>query len=208
MRLPPTPATNLFAAASVASYALLAVSGWLDAADMLGGFIPARVNGALLEGALPVWITPLTATVLHGGLLHLGFNMLMLIFCGRMVEAAIGPLAFAILYVVGAYAAAGAQYLVGPFDTSPMIGASGAISAIFAGYALLYGRPRAFLDHPRLAMALNVLWLAVAWIGVQFLMGLAFANLGMAIATAAHVGGFLAGLVLIRPLLLIRHRKA
>lgn len=175
--------------------------GWADWADLAAGFIPARLGGAVLEGALPVWITPLTATLLHGGVLHLVFNMLMLLFCGRMVEAAIGPVGVAILYLVGAYAAAGAQYLANPADGTPMIGASGAISAIFAAYALLFGRPRGFAGHPRIAAALNILWLAAAWMGVQFLMGIAFADMGMAIATAAHVGGFLAGLALTMPLL-------
>ena len=206
MRSPPTPATNAIAIATVAAYALVWLSGMTQTADMLGGFIPVRASGYILPGALPLWITPLTATLLHGGIIHLGFNILMLIFCGRMVEAAIGPAGLLLLYLAGAYVAAGAQYLAGPYDASPMIGASGAISAIFAGYALLFGKPRGFAGHPVLGMVVNILWLAAAWIGVQFLMGLAFANLGMAIATAAHVGGFIAGLALIKLLLILRHR--
>jgi membrane associated rhomboid family serine protease len=206
VRSPPTPATNAITTATVAAYALVWMSGTVTAADVLGGFIPARVSGYMLPGALPVWITPLSATLLHGGIIHLGFNMLMLIFCGRMVEAAIGSVRMLLLYLAGAYVSAAAQYLAGPYDASPMIGASGAISAVFAGYALLYGKPRGFAGHPRLGLAVNIVWLAAAWIGVQFLMGLAFADLGMAIATAAHVGGFIAGLALIRPLLLWRHR--
>ena len=206
MRVPPTPATTFIAAATVASYALLFVSGRMEFADLVGGFVPARLSGVMLPGALPVWLTPLTATLLHGGLLHLGMNMLVLVFCGRMVEAVVGPLGLVILYLVGAYAAAAAQFAAGPYDASPMIGASGAISALFGAYALVYGRPKGFAHHPRIAIAVNVLWLAVAWIGVQFLMGMAFAGMGMAIATAAHVGGFIAGLVLIRPLLMWRGR--
>jgi membrane associated rhomboid family serine protease len=201
MRLPSSPATNAIAIATVAAYALLALLGWNGSADLAGGFIPARLSGAPLAGALPVWVTPVTATLLHGGVIHLLFNMLMLVFCGRMVEAAVGPVGLGVLYLVGAYAAAGAQYLANPADGTPMIGASGAISAIFAAYALLYGRPRGFASHPRIGLAVNILWLAAAWMGVQFLMGLAFADMGMMIATAAHVGGFLAGLVLTRPML-------
>lgn len=204
MRSPPTRGTNAIAFVTVASYALVWLSGLAEAADMLGGFIPARVSGYTLPGALPVFITPVTATLLHGGIVHLGFNMLMLIFCGRMVEVAIGTVPLLLLYLAGAYVSAGAQYLAGPYDVAPMIGASGAISAIFAAYALLYGKPRGFARHPALGTAVNILWLAVAWIGVQFLMGMAFADLGMSIATAAHVGGFIAGLALIRPLLLWR----
>lgn len=205
--MPPSRCANAIAIGTTAIYLLLAVLGWSDAAAIIGGFVPARVTGMAIPGALPVWITPLTATLLHGGLLHLGFNMLMLIFCGRMVEAVIGPAALAILYVVGAYAAAGVQFMVNPADGAPMIGASGAISALFGGYALLFGQPRGFANHPTLGAAVNILWLAAAWIGVQFLMGFAFADYGMAIATGAHVGGFLAGLLLIRPLLSLRRRS-
>ena len=205
MRLPPARATSLIATATVAGYFLAAVSGRSEEAWMLGGFVPARLAGLPMPGALPVWITPLTTTLLHGGIFHLVLNLLMLIFCGRMVEGVIGPAGLAVLYLFGAYASAGAQYLADPYDGSPMIGASGAISAVFGAYALLYGRPRGFADHPRIGVLVNIVWLAVAWIGVQFLMGVAFADMGMAIATAAHIGGFLAGLVLIRPLMMVRY---
>jgi len=206
MRLPPTRATTFISAATVASYALLLISGREEVAAVLGGFIPARWSGFALPGAAPAWITPLTATLLHGGIIHLAFNLVLLVFCGRMVEAVIGSAALTILYVLGAYAAAGLQYLASPYDASPMIGASGAISAIFGAYAMLYGRPRGFANHPTLGLTINILWLAAAWVGVQFLMGVAFADMGMAIATAAHVGGFIAGLALIRPMLMFRHR--
>lgn len=206
MRLPPTPATTFIAAATVASYALVMLSGHMEQAYLFGGFVPARLDGFILPGALPIWLTPLTTTLLHGGIFHLLFNMLMLIFCGRMVEAVVGSAGLSVLYLLGAYAAAAAQYFLSPFDASPMIGASGAISAIFGAYALLYGRPRDIAGHPALGMALNVLWLAAAWIGIQFLMGVAFADMGMPIAIGAHIGGFVAGLVLLKPLLMVRHQ--
>jgi len=206
MRPPTSRCTNAIAVGTAAIFFLLFLLGWSDAADVAGGFVPARLIGFEVPGALPVWITPLSATLLHGGVVHLGFNMLMLVFCGRMVEAAIGPVGLVILYIVGAYAAAGMQFLVNPADGTPMIGASGAISAVFAGYALLFGRPRGFASHPKLGGAVNVLWLAAAWIGVQYLMGFAFGGMGMAIATGAHVGGFLAGLLITRPLLTMRKK--
>jgi membrane associated rhomboid family serine protease len=208
VQVPPARTTSFIAAATIATWALLAFTNLDLRADMVGGFMPARIGGMVVPGALPVWITPLSATLLHGGLLHLTFNMVMLIFCGRMVEAALGPIGLAILYVIGAYAAAAGQYVANPLDIDPMIGASGAISAIFGAYALLFGKPRIFLAHPRLAMPVNVLWLAAAWIGLQMLMGFALARSGLAIAIAAHIGGFLAGLVLARPILLFRYRKA
>src|SRR3954469_18909246 len=89
------------------------------------GFWPGleRFNYADSHGLyLPLWLTPLTATLIHGGLVHLGFNLLILVFCGRRVENVLGPLSLVILYVLGAYAAAGAQYLVSPNSLMPMIG--------------------------------------------------------------------------------------
>ena len=65
-----------------------------------------------------------------------------------------------ILYGVGAYAAAGAQYLAGPNDMMPMIGASGAISAVLGAYAMLFGRNRVKIANPKLALYVNAAWLA------------------------------------------------
>ena len=208
MRIPPARVTTFITAATNATWALLAFSGLDLKADLVGGFMPARVSGFVVPGALPVWLTPLSATLLHGGPLHLAFNMLMLVYCGRMVEVALGPVGLAILYVVGAYAAAAGQYLAYPGDLNPMIGASGAISAVFGAYALLFGKPRGFAAHPRIGMAVNILWLAAAWIGLQILTSFALAGSGMAIAVAAHIGGFLIGLVLARPILRFRYRNA
>ena len=64
--------------------------------------------------AVPAFLTPLTATLVHCGLLHLGFNMLMLVWCGRQVERVLGRTGLIVLYLVGAYAAAGAQWLADP----------------------------------------------------------------------------------------------
>lgn len=187
------------------AYLLASVIGGNAWAAMVGGFIPARVSGAVLNGAVPVWLTPLTATIIHGGLIHLLFNMLTLGYCGREVELATSPRAMALLYVVGAYAAAFAQYVAGPLDMTPMVGASGAASAVLGAYALIFGRKRVRVQHPLLNRALHVVWLAAAWIGIQLLMGLAGASGGMPIAIAAHIGGFIAGLLLAGPLLRWRY---
>jgi membrane associated rhomboid family serine protease len=209
MRLPPARATTALGILTVAVWLLLATSGLEQQAQILGAFIPARASGLLqLAGAVPVWLTPLTALLLHAGLLHLGFNLLMLGFCGRYVEVAVGVRGVVILYVVGAYVAALGQYVLGPYETSPMIGASGAISALLGAYALLYGERRATVKNRRLNAAVNILWLAAAWIGLQLLVGLALSSDTGGIAVGAHVGGFLAGLALARPLLLWRYRSA
>jgi membrane associated rhomboid family serine protease len=92
-----------------------------------------------------------------------------------------------------------------------MVGASGAISAILATYALLYGQRAVRRIGPFSANFLRIMWLAAGWIILQLMIGLASARGGLGdlgqIAIAAHIGGFLAGLVLTRPLLLWRFRK-
>ena len=209
MRLPPARATVALAVATVAAWVLVALARIGPDATVLGAFIPARASGLIpLAGAVPVWLTPLSALFLHAGLLHLGFNLLMLAFCGRFVEVALGWRGVLVLYGVGAYAAALGQYALAPLSTAPMIGASGAISALLGAYALLYGERRATLANRRLNAAVNILWLAAAWIGLQMLVGLALSDGKQGIAIGAHIGGFFVGLALARPLLLWRYRRA
>ncbi len=172
----------------------------------LAGFIPARVAaGMVVPGALPVWLTPLSATLIHAGLLHIGLNLFMLLWCGRRVEGAIGGRALALLYVVGAYGAALGQWALDPSSTISMVGASGAISAVLAVYALVFsGQPvPAFLGLP--PYIVRALWLGAAWIGLQAALGLATG--GSLIAIGAHIGGFVTGLILARPLLRWRYRE-
>lgn len=207
MTAPVARATNAIALLTCAAFALSLLSGRGDALDLMAGFIPARLLGVQIPDALPLWVTPLTATLLHGGGLHLGFNMLILLFCGRMVEAVLGWRGALLLYILGGYAAAFGQYLLDPASLSPMIGASGAISALFGAYALLFSKPRLLIDQPQLAVLINIIWLAVAWVGVQFLMGFAFSDMGMAIAVGAHIGGFIAGLAVTPALVALRARQ-
>jgi len=118
------------------------VSGNLSNAATVLGFIPARVGGFLVTPSVLWWLTPLTATLIHGGLLHLVTNFILFAYCGRQVESVLGPGPLVVLYVIGAYAAAAGQYLLDPMSTAPMIGASGAISALVGAYALSFGKPK------------------------------------------------------------------
>lgn len=213
MRLPAGRTTNGLAAISVAVFLLLALANRVDDAAIIAGFIPARIGDpALLAGmaAVPAWLTPLSCTLIHAGWLHIGFNMLMLVFCGRQVEHVLGWGGTLVLYGVGAYAACLAQWAVDPGSTNPMVGASGAISAIIATYSLLYSQQQVRKMGPLSANLVRVLWLAAGWIAIQLMIGVAtsggFGELGQ-IAIAAHIGGFLAGLILTRPLLRWRFRK-
>jgi membrane associated rhomboid family serine protease len=160
---------------------------------------------------LPLWLTPLTATLIHAGPAHLAFNLVVLLFCGRPVESVLGPIGLAVLYVLGAFAAAGAQFALSP--AVPMVGASGAVSAVIGAYAMLFGRNKVKVASPRLALLLNALWLLVAWIGLNLMLGIIMRGglIGGAeiqVAVGAHIGGFVVGLVLATPLLLFRYRKA
>lgn len=199
------------AIAGVTAFAWLAVSllGYDQLATYWGGFIPARAGGVEGDEALaPFFLTPLTATLVHAGIIHLAFNLLMLLFCGRSVENILGAAQFLILYVAGAFAGAAAQYLAGPEDMVPMVGASGAISAVLGAYSMLFGRNKIRVSNPQLALWLNALWLAAAWIGLQLIVGVTYDNNGARVAIAAHIGGFIAGLLLVKPLLLVRYRGA
>jgi membrane associated rhomboid family serine protease len=218
MRLPPSRVTLAIVGITVLAWAVATAAGLGEEAALAGGFIPARISGVALPadmaaaidriGALPAWLTPLSATLVHGGAIHILFNMLMLGFCGRFVEVALGGRGLVVLYLLGAYAAAAGQYLWSPDSPIAMIGASGAASAVLGAYALLYGQRRTTFANRTLNMLANVLWLAVAWIGVQLLIGVASHSAGPAIAIFAHIGGFLAGLALARPLLLWKYRGA
>jgi membrane associated rhomboid family serine protease len=205
----PARVTLVIAAITAAAWILASALRIGDLAAIWGGFIPLRVDGLAGDHVFaPVAITPLTATLVHASLWHLLFNLLMHLFCGRSVETIIGGRQFVILYVVGAYAAAAAQYAVSPSDPTPMVGASGAISAVLGAYAMMFGRNRVKVANPTLALWLNALWLAAAWVGLQLIVSLSFNTTGARVAIAAHIGGFLAGLLLAKPLLLLRYRGA
>jgi len=205
-------ATTAIVLLTVAVSMLISLSPYAQDIEVLAGFIPARLSGALIFPdsliAVPAWLTPLSCALVHAGIFHLGMNMLMLGFTGSATERALGPRGLVVLYLVGAYAAAFAQWLAGPLSTTPMIGASGAASAVVGAYSLLYGQPKAKAIGPIPARAIHVIWLAVAWTLVNLLMATAFLQGGIAIAAAAHIGGFLAGLALTGPLFRWRWRKA
>ncbi|EQB30701.1 rhomboid family intramembrane serine protease [Sphingobium ummariense] len=213
MKLPAGRLTDGVAAITFVAFLLLTFSGQVDNVAIVAGFIPARIGDpALLDGmaAVPVWLTPLSCTLVHANWLHVGFNLLMLVFCGRQVEHVLEKGATLLLYVVGAYGATFAQWAVDPGSTNPMVGASGAISAVMATYALLYSQQKVSRLGPLSASTVRLLWLAGGWIVLQVMIGIATSGglegLGR-IAVAAHIGGFLVGLALTRPLLRWRFRK-
>ena len=190
------------------SRALFLLGGQLEEAALRFGFIAARVGGMALDGALPLWLTPWSATLVHGGWLHLILNLVMLVWLGTQVERVLGPANLLFAYLVGALVAAAAQWLADPAAFMPMVGASGAISAIFGIYALFEARPKKVTASPKLNRAIHVAWLLVAWVAIQWMNGVLSQGQGIMLATAAHIGGFVAGLAMQRPLLLWHYRRA
>ena len=213
MNMPAGKLTNGLIIANVVIFLLVWLFGWEQDAILRGGMFPIRLSGEFIDTSVygwlvPAWLTPLSAAFLHSGLLHLAFNMLMLLFCGRFVEQAMGPGLMAILYVVGAYAAAIAQYAADSSSMIPMVGASGAISAILGAYALLFARNRVDAVGPIPGHVVRIIWLTLAWIAIQLMIGVATSGNLQGIAIFAHIGGFVAGLLLTRPLLGWRFRGA
>jgi membrane associated rhomboid family serine protease len=165
------------------------------------------VSGDAPDGLAPTWLTLLTSMFMHGGLLHIAFNMLFLWIFGNNIEDSMGRARFVAFYLLGGLTAIGLQTLVDPNAAVPTIGASGAVAAVLGGYALLYPRARVvtliiivfFFTIVRLP-ALLVLGI---WILLQLASGAA--ELGSpvgggegGVAYFAHIGGFLFGLLAIK----------
>jgi membrane associated rhomboid family serine protease len=154
----------------------------------------------------PTWLTLFTSMFMHGGLLHLGGNMLFLWIFGNNVEDSMGPVKFILFYVLGGLAADAAQILVDTGSTVPTIGASGAVAGVLGGYLLLFPGARVvtviFIIFFFTILELPALLFLVIWIGQQFLF--AYFDLlgpddgGGGVAYFAHIGGFVFGLLLIR----------
>ena len=166
------------------------------------GLVPARV----MQGG--DWGAVLTSMFLHGGWAHLFGNMLFLWIFGDNLEDQFGPMGFLLFYLACGAGAALAQIAADPGSGIPMVGASGAIAGVMGGYLLLYPRARVdvlffFLIFFRIFPI--PAWAVLGfWFGSQVVAGLATPiDLG-GVAYWAHVGGFVAGLLLVVPLWL-RH---
>jgi membrane associated rhomboid family serine protease len=178
------------------------------------GLVPARFVGAPTTET----ITFFSSMFMHspGTWLHIGGNMLFLWIFGDNVEDALGHARYAAFYLLSGVAAAAAQVLIDPSSPVPMVGASGAISGVLAAYATLYPRSPILLLNPILP-----LWLLIgaffelpAWLVIleYFVVNLfnGVASLGSrtgGVAFFAHLGGFVAGLALVRFFMVGRDRR-
>jgi len=176
------------------------------AARSLGAFI-------LRWGAIPNEISHgqdlfalVTSMFLHGGWLHIAGNMLFLWVFGDNVEDAMGHIRYLLFYLVCGIVAGLAQVVVDPTSLTPLVGASGAISGVLGAYIVLFPRGKirtlVFLGY-FVTVVMIPAWIQIGlWILLQFFNG--FASLGVrteetggGVAYFAHIGGFLAGAVLI-----------
>jgi membrane associated rhomboid family serine protease len=173
------------------------------------GAVPCRLTGRCLadDSAAPI-VTVFTSMFLHGGLFHIAGNMLYLWIFGDNVEDTLGHLRFLALYFLSGVGAAGAQTLMSPASHVPMIGASGAISGVLGAYLFLFPHASVltlitFGFFIRFVQVPAVIVLGF-WIVVQVLSGLLSygaaakgAADGGGVAWFAHIGGFVAGLMLL-----------
>ena len=171
------------------------------------GAIPAVIFGheeALPDEAVgfPVTLTLLTSMFLHGGWMHLIGNMLYLWIFGNNVEDAMGHVKFVVFYLVCGVLAATSHALTDPSSAVPMVGASGAISGVLGAYLLLYPRAQVMVLIP-LGIFMRMMYVPAGfvlgfWFVLQLLSGgMSLGQGGGGVAWFAHVGGFVAGMVLI-----------
>jgi membrane associated rhomboid family serine protease len=180
------------------------------------GAIPAEITGrtggmsgvdlgpgapACLFGGL-TWSAVLTSMFMHGGWMHLISNMWFLWIFGNNVEDSMGHLRFLVFYVLCGALASAAHIVSAPGSAVPMVGASGAISAVMGAYLLLYPRVRVhtlFIIIIFIRIVPVPAWIILIWWFVlQVLSGLVDPATGGGVAFWAHVGGFVAGLSLVK----------
>jgi membrane associated rhomboid family serine protease len=181
----------------------------LDRLIQAAGVVPMELlSGRDLPPLAPlgnIYLTLFTSMFLHGSLLHLGGNMLFLWVFGDNVEDSMGHLSYLAFYLICGVVAGLAQSLINAASTVPSIGASGAIAGVLAGYLLRFPhaqvRTLVFLGPFIIFPRISAIILIGFWFVLQVFSGVA--SIGVrteqtsGVAFWAHVGGFIAGLILI-----------
>ncbi len=147
---------------------------------------------------LPPPLTLFSAMFVHGGLLHVGGNMLYLWIFGDNIEDRLGHFRFFVFYLLSGLIASLTHIIMLPDSTLPMIGASGAIAGVLGAYFLLYPRANVltlvffffFVDIVKIP--------ALVFLGLWFIFQLLSSGAGGGIAWYAHIGGFAAGVILVK----------
>lgn len=147
---------------------------------------------------LPVYFNFLSSMFMHSGFSHIFGNMLFLWVFGDNIENRLGHFRYAAFYLICGFAAAAAQIALDPDSVIPMLGASGAISGVLGGYLLLFPKRQVraiifnFFTTVPAYVALGI------WIVYQIVVGYLTPSGTGGVAYAAHIGGFLAGLILVK----------
>jgi membrane associated rhomboid family serine protease len=172
------------------------------------GFVPARTTAYLLGehsiGAAAAFLPVLTAMFLHGGWLHVLGNMWFLYIFGDNVEDHFGHFRYLAVYLLSGILGSAVHTIFNPASNVPSVGASGAIAGVMGAYFVLYPRSRVLTLTPFFFFIWLPAWIMLGyWFLVQFLSGAATAmtqtaQTGGGIAVWAHVGGFVAGIVLLK----------
>jgi len=151
---------------------------------------------------LPFWSTLLTSMFLHGGWMHLGGNMLYLWIFGDNLEKVMGGIRFLIFYLVCGLAASFAHIAFGPGSNVAAVGASGAISGVLGGYLLLFPRNQVRVLTRGGIAHVPAIFVLGFWIFIQLINGVGSvattSDTGGGVAYMAHIGGFVAGLLLVK----------
>ncbi len=170
----------------------------------LGAIPAALLTDARLPQDLqwvPRYATPITSMFLHGSWMHLLGNVLYLWIYGDNVEDALGHARYLLFYFLCGMAAIFAQALANPHSPYPIIGASGAISGVLGAYLLLFPRAKVLtlvlLPFFFTTLRVPAMLLLLLWFAVQLLSDLAASDGGASVAFRAHMGGFLAGMLLV-----------
>jgi membrane associated rhomboid family serine protease len=175
----------------------------LEAAIYAFGFVPDVLLGggrSPAGAAVPAWATVFTSMFLHGGWMHLIGNMLYLWIFADNVEDRLGHGRFVVFYALCGVAAAIAQAVPDPDSRIPMVGASGAISGVLGAYLLMFPRAHVLVLLPLGPLSQLVRMPAMLVLGLWFALQLlseTFAPPGAGVAFRAHIGGFVAGLLLL-----------
>jgi len=151
-------------------------------------------------GPSPIQLTLLTSMFMHGGFAHIAGNMLFLFVFGDNVEKAFGSLLYAAFYLVCGVVASLAHVMFSAESIIPSLGASGAISGVLAGYLVLFPKNRVkVLVAMRFVQEVPAIVMIGLWAVFQFIAGAASITASAqtsGVAYMAHIGGFVAGLVL------------
>ncbi|SFJ30869.1 rhomboid family intramembrane serine protease [Aerobium aerolatum] len=187
-------------------FAKVATEDFVTAATIGLGYIPVTIFEDVIRpptmDIVPGYATYVTYAFLHADFWHLAGNMLFLWVFGDNVEDALGHFRFAIFYLACAVVGAFAHGLIVPDSHAPLIGASGAVAGIVAAYLILHPRVKVWvLALGRVPLRLPAWILLALWVLFQFAM---LAIMGEdEVSWAAHVGGILAGAILV---VLLRRR--